>query len=45
MAETAMLVLQVVCCGEAIYRGQYWKSLYWLGAFILTLAIVKGLKA
>lgn len=42
--EVAMLVLQVVCCGEAAYRGLGWKALYWAGAFVLTLAVVKGIK-
>ncbi len=43
-AEGAMLGLQVVCCGEALCRGQWWKALYWAGAFALTLAVVKGIK-
>jgi len=44
-AEACMLLLQVFCCGEAALRGLWWKALYWLGAFILTVAIVKGLKS
>lgn len=44
-AEGAMLALQVFCCGEACFRGLWWKALYWFGAFLLTLAIVKGLKS
>ena len=43
-AEGVMLLLQVVCCGEAAYRGLGWKALYWVGAFVLTLAVVKGIK-
>lgn len=42
--EGLMLGLQVVCCGEAAYRGLGWKALYWGGAFVLTLAVVKGIK-
>lgn len=42
--EGGMLLLQVVCCGEAAYRGLGWKALYWGGAFALTLAVVKGIK-
>lgn len=43
-AEGAMLLLQVVACGEAAYRGMGWKAMYWGGAFVLTLAVVKGIK-
>lgn len=43
--ETLMLMLQVGCFGEALVKGMYWKALYWFGAFFLTLAIVKGLRA
>ena len=44
-AEQIMMALQVFCCGEALCRGLYWKALYWFGAFLLTIAIVKGLKS
>ncbi len=44
LSEGLMLGLQVLCFGEACYRGLLWKALYWLGAFLLTLAIVRGLK-
>ncbi len=44
-AETLMLGLQAFCCVEACLRSMWWKSLYWCGAFILTLAIVKGLRS
>ena len=40
-----MLALQVGCFIEALSKGLYWKAVYWLGAFILTLAVVKGLKS
>ncbi len=43
-AEGAMLVLQAVCCGESCFRGTWWKALYWFGALLLTIAVVKGLK-
>lgn len=43
-AEAAMLGLQVFCCGESMCRGLWWKALYWFGAFLLTIAIVRGLK-
>ncbi len=43
-SEVAMLSLQVACLGEALYKGFWWKALYWAGAFILTVAIVKGLQ-
>ncbi len=44
LSEGLMLVLQAFCFGEACYRGLVWKALYWSGAFLLTVAIVKGLK-
>jgi len=43
--EGAMLSLQLICCGESLGSGMWWKSVYWGGAFVLTLAVVKGLKA
>jgi hypothetical protein len=43
-SEVAVLVLQVLCLGESLYNSQWWKALYWFGAFILTLAIVKGMQ-
>lgn len=45
MAEMAMLVLQAVCSGVAAYQGLWWKATYWLGALIITVAIIKGMKA
>ncbi len=45
VSEGLMLVLQAFCFGEACYRGLVWKALYLFGAFLLTLAIVKGLKS
>lgn len=44
-AESIMLVLQMFCCGEACLRGLWWKTLYWFGAFLLTVAIMRGLKS
>ena len=44
-AEWAMLGLQVFCCGESFIKSMWWKTLYWFGAFILTLAIVKGMRS
>lgn len=45
MLETLMLVLQLGCLAECMYKGLFWKSLYWVGAFVLTLAVVKGIKS
>lgn len=45
MLEGIMLVLQAGACIESACRGLWWKTLYWFGAFFLTLAIVKGLKS
>lgn len=42
--EALVLLLQVGCCVEALCKGLWWKALYWLGAFLLTVAIVKGLR-
>lgn len=44
LTEGLMLLLQVACCGGAVWRGDNWKALYWLGAFVVTLAVVKGIK-
>ena len=43
--EGLMLLLQAGCCVESAYRGLWWKSLYWLGAFVITIAVVKGIKS
>lgn len=43
-AESCMLLLQIVCTVEAASRGLWWKALYWFGALLLTIAIVKGMK-
>jgi len=40
-----MLILQVGCTVEAVYRGMYWKALYWVGAFAITISIIKGIKS
>ncbi|KKN68047.1 hypothetical protein LCGC14_0455010 [marine sediment metagenome] len=44
-AEGLMMLLQLICCSESCARGMGWKALYWFGAFLLTVAIVKGLKS
>lgn len=43
--EGIMLALQLACMGQAVYLGLWWKSLYWLGAFILTLAVMRGINS
>ena len=42
--ELLMLILQVGCTVEAACRGMWWKALYWVGAFVITIAIVKGIR-
>lgn len=44
-SEVAMLALQIFCGSEAALRGSWWKALYWAGAAILTVAIVRGMKS
>lgn len=43
-SELLMLMLQGWCALEAMYRGTWCKAMYWIGAFILTVAVVKGIK-
>lgn len=43
--EGLMLGLQLLCCVEAIYNNLLWKALYWFGAFLITVAIVKGMRS
>jgi len=43
MIEWILLVFYVVLAVQCGLEGKWWKSLYWVGAFILTLAVVKGL--
>jgi hypothetical protein len=43
--ELAMVLLQAGCCIEALAKGLYWKALYWAGASILTVAVMRGLRA
>jgi hypothetical protein len=38
-----MLAMQAGACTYSMYNGMYYKALYWVGAFVLTLAVVKGL--
>jgi hypothetical protein len=38
-----MMVLQVGCCLGACWKEKWWQALYWFGAALLTLAVVKGL--
>lgn len=42
--EFGMLTMQVGAGLVAVYNRQYTKCCYWLGAFILTAAVIKGLK-
>ncbi len=44
LTEAMMLGLQLGCCTGALYRGCGWKALYWLGAFVVTLAVIRGIK-
>lgn len=44
LCEGCILILQIVCTFEAVTRGAWWKVLYWFGALLLTVAIVKGMK-
>lgn len=41
--EVVMLLLQVGAAGWCFSDGLHWRALYWVGAFILTLAVLKGL--
>lgn len=43
--ELAMMALQLCCCVGALGKGLPWRALYWFAAFILTLAVVKGLNS
>jgi hypothetical protein len=40
--ELAMLVLQAVAFAEASWNGQANRAMYWLGAFVLTIAVIRG---
>jgi len=42
--EIAILILQVGCVVESMCRGNWWKALYWFGALLLTVAVVRGIK-
>lgn len=42
--EGLMLILQVGAFLTSLYNQQGWKALYWAGAFVVTLAVVRGLK-
>lgn len=41
--EWVLLVLYVWLSVRAAHCGLWWRSLYWLGAFLLSLAVVRGL--
>lgn len=42
--EYLFLVGQLWLCARFALIGQGWKALYWGGAFILTVAVVWGMK-
>lgn len=39
-----MLLLQAGASLHAGFQQQWWKALYWFGALILTVAIIKGME-
>jgi len=42
--EFVMLVMQMGAFCTSLASNQYTKTLYWAGAFMITLAVVRGLK-
>lgn len=42
--EVVMIVMQVGAAGVSLSRGQGMRALYWVGALILTIAVVRGMK-
>ncbi len=42
--EGAMLAMQVGAGIVALANSQHVKLMYWIGAFILTLAVVRGMR-
>lgn len=42
--EASMVVMQFGAAIIAFTNSQYTKGMYWVGAFILTIAVVRGMK-
>ncbi len=42
--EVVMLVMQVGASATALYNRQGMKALYWFGALLLTVAVIRGFK-
>lgn len=41
--EMVLLLFYLWLCARSGWCGNLWKSVYWLGAFLVTLAAMKGL--
>ena len=41
--EWVLLLFYLWLSCRAAYCGMWWKALYWIGGFVLSLAVVKGL--
>ncbi len=44
MIQFVLIVLLGLCTVEAAWHGMWWKALYWFGALLVTVAVVKGIK-
>ena len=42
--EVGILGMQVGALVMSLWRGQNMRALYWFGALLLTIAVVRGLK-
>lgn len=42
--EGTVLALQLGSTVHAVWSHSWWRALYWGGAFLLTLAVVKGMR-
>jgi len=41
--EVLLLSIYFWLAGRSFYQGLWWRATYWVGAFILSLAVIKGL--
>lgn len=44
LPEYILLALYVWCGMWNWVEGLFWKGLYWWGAFVVTLAVIKGIE-
>ena len=42
--EVVLLIMYAGASLEAFWQSNHWKAVYWLGAIVVTLAVIKGIK-